>query len=285
MMKKTKKVEECLITPTGNNNNNNNIPIGPDITNILEVRTVAGQAFKNLLDTLKAVLNEANLIFTNEGMKLLTIDSQNLAVVHLFIEAGSFEMYHCQGKVILGVDIDMLQKIIKCNKQNDLMCFIVNNENKGKLEISFENYESGTKISNVLSLLTLKEFQIEDKLEFPPAAEMSSQTFQNIIRDMTSINATKIEISSIRKGNDDYLIFKNKDGDTNRTVSIRIEPNENNEMEDETYQGIFSLKFLKSFAKAANLSQKVRIYLKQFILLEYSASGLGTLKYILMKED
>ena len=278
-----------------------NLKFVPNKDNLLELRTLAGQAFKNLLDTLKAVLNEANLVFTKDGLKLLAIDSKKIALVHLFIEASSFEYYHCENKVLLGVDIDLLQKIIKCNKQNDLMCFVVTSANMNQLEISFENFQSGTRTSDTITLLTLPEFSVKDYLKYQGApAEMSSQLFQHICREMATFQSSIVEIISTY----DSLIFRNLDGISKRIVSVKIQndpsaPNpsmyqqiDNNTLKEMSgtnsilCKGVFHLKFLKSFAKAANLSPRVRIYLgnDQPITCEYSISGLGTLKYCLGSE-
>src|SRR5947209_3130243 len=97
----------------------------PDPDHLLEVRTEYGNIFKSLLDTLKSVLNDANIVFTEKGLKLCSVDSQLHALVHLFMDAEKFEFYHCTEKLVLGVDIDLLYRTIKTNKMNDLMCLSI----------------------------------------------------------------------------------------------------------------------------------------------------------------
>lgn len=281
----------------------------PDENHLLEVRTHAGNTFKNLLDTLKAVLNDANIIFTENGLKLASVDSNKHALVHLFMEASSFEFFHCKQRLVLGIDIEIFHRTIKTNKLNDMMCFIVRRDNPGFLEVSFENYLKGTKVSDTIELLSLKEYNIKDKIEYKIPPEMDSQSFQNICREMASFQANFLEIKSIG----DNLIFSNLDGTTKRQVEVRVgnpdevtQTNVNNlnnlnsnarwqrnmgssssQSKSEDARGIFLLKFLKSFAKAASLSPRVRIYLKNDspLICEYSVAGLGTLKYVLSCED
>ncbi|RKO83004.1 hypothetical protein BDK51DRAFT_50382 [Blyttiomyces helicus] len=81
---------------------------------------------------------------------------------------------------------------------------------------------------------------------------------------MVSFEATKIQIESTAK-----------------------ELNDQSNIEYQPAKGVFDLKFLKSFAKAANLSPDVIIYLTNYspIICEYSISGLGTLRYLLSREE
>jgi len=268
----------------------------PDDNHLLEMRTVSGNTFKNLLDTLKAVLTDANIVFTEKGLKLAAVDSKKYALVHLFMDASSFEFYHCKQRLVLGIDIESLHRTIKTNKSNDLMCFIVRKDKPGFLEVSFENFLKGTKVSDTIKLLSLKEYKICDKIEYKLPPEMDSQSFQNICREMASFQATMLEIKSIG----DELIFSNIDGNTKREVTVRVSNGDDmtsfsgNPWEKshpisktEDARGVFPLRFLKSFAKAASLSPRVRIYLKNEspLICEYSVAGLGTLKYVLSHED
>ena len=139
-----------------------------------------------LLDTLKAVLNDANIIFTENGLKLASVDSNKHALVHLFMEASSFEFFHCKQKLVLGIAIEIFHRTIKTNKLNGMMCFIVRRDNPGYLEVSFENYLKGTRVSDTIELLSLKEYNIKDKIEYRIQPEMDSQSFQNICPEMAS---------------------------------------------------------------------------------------------------
>ena len=271
----------------------------PDENHLLEVRTMAGNTFKNLLDTLKSVLNDANIVFTEKGLKLASVDTNKHALVHLFMEASSFEFFHCPQKLVLGIDIERLYRTIKTNKLNDLMCFIVRKNNPGFLEISFENFLKGTKVCDEIELLSLKEYNIFDKIEYRMPPEMDSQSFQNICKEIASFGASLLEIKSVG----DELIFTNLDGSTRRRVIVKVSngdeppqtgysmrwtnPDYSTSTKTEDAKGVFLLRFLKSFAKAASLSPRVRIYLKNDspLICEYSVANLGTLKYVLSGED
>jgi len=261
----------------------------PDPNHLLEVRTEYGNIFKSLLDTLKSVLNDANIVFTEKGLKLCSIDSHKNAIVHLFMDAEKFEFYHCKEKLVLGVDIDLLYRTIKTNKMNDLMSLVLHKDHRDVLKISFENEQKKTCVRDEITLLNLREGNITEKLEYPRASNMDSQGFQNICREMAGFQATLLEI----RNEGDKLVFSNRNGTTMRTVEVGIGSSidtEGNVQHDtappaqESVGGVFSLKFLKSFAKAANLSPEVKIYLKNDypLICEYSVANLGSLKYVLV---
>jgi proliferating cell nuclear antigen len=283
--KKTKSSPNILDLGLTNKGIHEQVEYVPDDDIILEVRTLSGVIFKNLLDTLKAVLTEANIIFTKKGLKLVVIDAKKHAVVHLFMdsESESFQLYHCtEEKVVLGIDIELFYKTIKTNKTNDLLCLILRKSNKRHLEISFENIQKGTKTVDKLPLRSLQETIITEQIKYPVPTEMDSLCFQNTCREMASFGATLLQIES----RDNKLIFSNKDGEPKRVVSVSIKDSKGGK-NTVPQKGIFLLSFLKPFAKATNLSTKVKIYLKSHnpLTMEYTIENLGTLKYLLAPED
>ena len=253
----------------------------PDPENLLELWTLEGDTFKKLIATLKAVLTEGNLEFTDKGMKLAAVDINSYALVHLKIDASSFQFYHCPQKLTLGVYIEHLSRSISTNKMNDPMCMIVTKSDPTKLKILYDNPEKPKRTIDKIKLLSLQQYNIFDKIEYSPACVIDSREFEDICRDMCHFGATLVDIQSI--GNE--LIFENTDGDIIRRKVFDVSPLEN-AAEIPPARGVFLLKFLKSFAKAANVGKKVRLYLKNDAPLtcEYDVSGLGKLMFLLSYE-
>lgn len=281
----------------------------PNANHLLEVRTCAGNTFKNLLSTLKSVLNDANMVFSEKGLKLEAIDADNQTFVHLFIPAKSFGFYHCKKRCVIGIDIEKLHNAFSTNKFNDIMCFIYREDEPRFLDVSFENYSKGIRSQHKIELLSLKECIIRDKIEYEIFPEIDSVMFQNICRDMSNVGATYLNIANI----DDDLIFANpsfpemKNGNTKCKVSIKVGTSEDStnvkfatqsrwnnrlgEIEDTEKvvhaEGIFLLKYLRSFAKAANLAPRLRLHIKTDfpLICEYNIKSgnddFGTLRYLL----
>lgn len=257
----------------------------PDENNVLEVRTVSGNVFKNLLDTLKVVLHEANLVFTEKGLKLASVDAHQFAAVHLQMDFTAFQYYHIKQKQVLGVDIDVLHRSMKTNKFNDMMCFIVRKDERHILEIIYENSVKRTRVVDRIELKSLQECRIQDGILYRPPAELDAASFQSICREMSvaSFGASYLEIEST--GGE--IMFRNKDGSTKREVIIQLPESDDKYTEEDRAIGVFKLGFLKSFAKASNLSNKVCIYLQTGdpLILEYNVSNFGTLRYLLIPES
>jgi len=260
----------------------------PHEDHILEIHTLHGTIFKNLFDGLKTTLTEANLIFTKKGIKLTTADNDMNVLVHLFMFAESFDFYFCQDdEFIAGIDIELIHRTMKANKSNDLMCFIVHKDRKKDLDISFESFQKGTKVRDQISLRDLPQCKFVDSIDYPRnSPEMDASVFQTICREMSSFGATLLEIET--SGNE--LIFRNINGDNRRTVRIQMDPNNDNseKFSGGSQKGTFLLPYLKAFSKSANVSNRVKLFLKTDfpLTLEYSVGNhLGTLRYLLSPED
>lgn len=73
---------------------------------ILEVHTVQSNAFKMLCDVLKETLNDINIIFDEDGMKIMAMDGSHVALIYLKLYADKFETYHCQKKNSSWIEYD-----------------------------------------------------------------------------------------------------------------------------------------------------------------------------------
>lgn len=249
---------------------------------ILEARTIKSALFKSLFEALKLVLTEANLTWDKNGMKLVAVESNKFALVHLFIGADSFETYSVTEKLVLGVDIQTLYKCIKSVSSKDVLTFFVDSNNPNKLGISMENLEKESFGKYEIPLKKLREFTVNDSLTFDRAPpEVASSVFQKICRDMQSHGTNIVEIKTYK----DQLVFTAKDGDALHEVSLNVRNNESPEdyNSNEIVQNTFLLKFLVMFSKASHLSPRVKILLQNDmpLALEYNINGVGTLRYLL----
>ncbi|KAJ3079190.1 hypothetical protein HK102_003965 [Quaeritorhiza haematococci] len=253
----------------------------PNETYCMEFKTVKSAIFKNLIKSLKFVLNEGNLVFTKHGMKMAAVDPRKIALVHLQIDESSFEFYHCDEDIVAGVDIGHLHRIVKTINANDTLSFFIDRHDKCKLGISLHNAEKQREVRYQLKLLQLTQYTITDSIEYdhyPP--EVSSQEFQKICRDMASMGAQVVEIRNVNR----QLIFKALGGIAEHKVIVNIVPMSGEvQVPSSVVQGTFLIKFLIAFAKATHLSPRVKILLKNNcpLIIEYNVSSLGMLQYVL----
>lgn len=250
----------------------------------LELKTVQSSAFRILIEALKEILTDANLEFDETSMKIIAMDASHTVLVHLKLEGKNFEDYHCPNKLILGVNMLNLFKLIKTMSNNDTLTLFVDKSNQNLLCIKIENGEKNTVTTYKLNLMDLNEESISiPPAQFTSVITMPSTDFQKICRDMHNL-AEVIEIKSAGS----QLIFSCR-GDFAQQETIMGESNNHGmkftqKQEDtEIVQGIFALKHLVLFTKCTNLCNQIEMYLKNDypLIINYTVASLGNIKLCL----
>jgi proliferating cell nuclear antigen len=250
---------------------------------ILEVRTVQSSAFRILIEALKEILTDANLEFDETGIKIMAMDSSHTVLVHLKLNSEQFEEFTCKHKLILGINMINLFKLIKTMSNNDTLTLYVEEDNQSVLGIKIENTEKNTITRYKLNLMDLSQ----DNIQIPPTVfesviTLPSSDFQKICRDMHNL-ADDIEIKSVGS----QLIFNCK-GDFASQETCIGEANSGmtfiqNQNPDEIVQGLFALKHLVLFSKCTNLCNSIELYLKNDypLIIKYTVASLGSIKLCL----
>lgn len=250
---------------------------------ILEVRTVQSSAFRILIEALKEILTDANLEFDETGIKIMAMDSSHTVLVHLKLNSEQFEEFTCKHKLILGINMINLFKLIKTMSNNDTLTLFVEEDNQSVLGIKIENTEKNTITRYKLNLMDLSQ----DSIQIPPTVfesviTLPSSDFQKICRDMHNL-ADDIEIKSVGS----QLIFNCK-GDFASQETCIGEANSGmtfiqNQNPDEIVQGLFALKHLVLFSKCTNLCNSIELYLKNDypLIIKYTVASLGSIKLCL----
>lgn len=248
----------------------------------LELRTVQSSAFKVLMEAMKELLTDTSVEFDETGMKIISMDHNHVVLVHLKLDACKFEHYYCDGKIVIGVNMLNMYKLIRAINSNDILTLFIDSDDINHLGIKIENGEKNTKTTYKLNLLDLDNEKITiDAADFNSVITLPSVDFQKICRDMKNI-AELVEIKNI----DTQLILSCK-GDFCFQETI-IADNENgntisNKKGDEIVQGVFNLNYLTLFTKCTNLCNMVELYLKNDypLLIRYTVASLGEIKLAL----
>ena len=125
--------------------------------------------FKTLGEALKEILTDANIVFTNSGVKICAMDASQTVLVHLKLDADKFEEYYCKHKVLIGVNMQNLFKILKTMTNNDTLVWKILQSNINVLIIQIFNNDKH--ISHTIDF-PLMDLDHED-IQIPPA-EFSS---------------------------------------------------------------------------------------------------------------
>ena len=262
------------------------------MTYCLEIRTLQAVAFKVLVEALKELLTDTCIEFDETGMKIVAMDTSHVVLVHLKLDASKFEMYHCDGRIGIGVNMLNLHKLIKTINNNDTLTLFIESEDMNHLCVKIENTEKNSKTTYKLNLLDLDHHNITvDPTNFTEVVTLPSTDFQKICRDMHNL-AEFMEIKAIQN----QLIFSCKGDfccqetvicDNDGTCIMGTGGDGEKKGADEIVQGIFSIKHLVLFTKCTNLCSAMELYLKNDypLIIKYDVSSLGSIRLALAPQN
>ena len=164
---------------------------------IMELKTVQTGAFKTLTEALKEILTDANIEFTADSMKIITMDPTQAILVHLKLEKDNFEYYYCKHKIFIGVNMLNFFKLIRTLTNNDALTLFIEADNQNLLGIRIENGEKNSLTNYYFNLIEVDEatYQIPPA-QFESIITMPSNEFNKICRDMINLSDI-IEIKSV----------------------------------------------------------------------------------------
>jgi proliferating cell nuclear antigen len=261
---------------------NHSMNVDEDSPYKIHIKTVQSNAFKILIEALKEVLTDTNLEIDQTGIKIITMDPSQTVLIHLKLEASNFEIFECKERMIIGVSMLNLFKLIKTMTNNDTLELNIEEDEVNKLNIIIENSEKNSITKYKLNLIDLDE----SKINIPPAMfdsiiTMPSSDFQKICRDMNNLSDT-IEIRNIGS----QLIFAcHGDFASQETILGELNGglNFNKTSDGQIVQGYFNLKYLVLFTKCTNLCNSLELYLKNNfpLVIKFNVGSLGHLKLAL----
>lgn len=248
----------------------------------LEVWTDKPQSIRSLLEALKDLLDECNIHFDENGMKIKAIDGSQVALVHVRLDKDNFNKYVIERDLSIGINISGLHKLLKTVDTSDVLKLFVAKNDRNKLCIQVEN-----SVKNSILKLNYKLLDIDDgdidipDVTFDNIITMPSVDLHNYCRLMNNIG-TDVDIKSV--GNELFISCKGDSSDMDAHIrSNGSDIDVSSDKGEEIVQGCYKLKFLLLFTKAYNLSGTVELLLMNDypMILKYEIAGLGEIKYCL----
>ena len=248
---------------------------------ILEFKTVQSSALRTLVEVLKDVLNDINIIFDESGMKIMAMDGSHVALIHMKLYENKFEYYHCENKESVGVSMSALYKLMKTVNNNDTVSMFIDSDNNHELGITIENADKNSCTTFMLKLLDVDEEELViPDVEINCIVTMPSNDFQRMCRDMYHIGDT-LELTSTNEGlvfrcNGDFATQETTIGETTHGLTF-------SRKDDEVISGKFALKYINLFTKSTNLCNTIELYLKPDypLILKYNVANLGEIRFCL----
>ena len=256
---------------------------------LFEARTLKSNLIKQSFEALKDFITEGNLIFNEDGIKLLEMDTSHVVLAYMQMNAKDFEAFYCSpGKSFeCGINLMNFNKIMKMISNDDIITFFQDFDETNELGITIENANDHRVKTVKFKLMDLNKSNIKiPPSTFSSVLNIPSAMFQKICRDFSVLSET-IDIKS--KGN--KLIFA-CDGPIGH-VEEEITENSNSlnikeqESDEEIIQGVFSIKHLVSFTKCSNLCNTIELYIKNNfpLIINYSIGSIGTMMLCLAPKD
>lgn len=241
----------------------------------VHLKTIQAASIKSLFEVLHSVLNDVNILFDKDGMRILTMDISKTSLVNVLLEASMFEEYECVRPLIAGVNMTNMFKLLKSISNNDILTIDINSTEK--MELMIENVAKKSKTRFDLKLLDLDDDILEvPNMNMSIITTLPSVDFQRICRDMSHLS-TKITM-----GRKDNVFTISCNGDFADQLT-------NIECGDDTGNGkhvndTYSLQYILLFTKATSMCSSVQIFQEetsQPIVFKYNVANLGFIEFYL----
>lgn len=218
---------------------------------ILEVMTEHTAPFKTLIEVLKELLPETNIIFMSDGdsvkkettenenefvddtattteldtitekknngtIRIMALDTTKAVLIHL--KLNNFTVFNCKRKkIVIGVNLTWLYKIIKTMDKDENLTMYIDHDDIDHLKIRMDNPDAKKESEYELKLMDLEE----KILSVPPMLvdveiTMNSNEFHKICKEMDSI-AEHVEI----KCTNNQVVFTCKGETAKRSLTYK----------------------------------------------------------------
>jgi proliferating cell nuclear antigen len=239
----------------------------------MQIKTIQASAIRSIFEVLKEIISDVNVYFGPTGIRILTLDTARVTLVHVFLGAENFEEYTCPNEIAAGMNMSNTYKLLKSVGNSDTLT--IKMPGRESIEFVIDNISKKSSTSFKLKLLDINE----DILEVPDIhmnviTTLPSIDFQRITRDMGNLAN---DINIIRDGGQLELSCC---GDFADQKTLMDYP------EDVKRVGnTFSLKYINLFTKATGMCSSVQLMQDTendgVIVFRYSIANLGEMKFYL----
>lgn len=238
---------------------------------------------RQLVEAIKDSVKLCNFNVNESGLNVQAIDDSRVLLISLLVEPECFHEYRCDRSIVLGLDLESFNKILKQGNNDDYLTLTAEDE-PDNLMVVFED-----KKKERISEFSLKLMDIDsdvlniDEMDHDCVITMPSSEFSKIVRDMKTLSESLnivVTKDSVKFNADGQIgtgsvILKSFTDMENPNESIRIALEKPVDLS-------FGAKYLNDIAKAATLSSTVSLKLtdKAPALFEFKLPS-GHLRYYL----
>ena len=210
---------------------------------------IGGDVIKTAIKAMAVLVSEARFYFKEEGIHSRAVDPANVAMVIVDIPRESFEVYKVDEEKTVGVDIDRIHDIIKAVKKKDLVEIKLQDESR--ISIKFGSVEYSVSLIDPSAIR--KEPKIPE-LDLPAKVVLDAGEFKKAIQA-----ADKIADHVVFRC-DETGFYIEAEGDVDK-ITFHMGEMELIEFNKAEARSMFSVEYLKEFAKIASSGDILTIYL------------------------
>ena len=250
---------------------------------MLDATLAEAGIFKKLSESVKELVTEANFDCDEYGITIQAMDASHVSLVSVKLAASDFLHYKCDPACTIGININTLNKMLKCVNNDDSLRIVL--ANTDVVKFMFANREKDRKFNFNLNLMDIhaERFDIPE-FDATGSVFMSSNEYTRICKDMLAIGDTvKISTSSLPAKQISFDIV-GESGSGNMILEECTREEEQVKIEvTKDFSHDFALKYMNHFAKGGLLSNKIRLILIENspIVVEFQISQNSWLKFYL----
>jgi len=229
---------------------------------------------KNVLSPLRALVDEARVRITGDGLTVRAVDSANVAMDDLELGAAAFESFEASPGT-LGLDLDRLADPVGLASKNDLIQLYLDPES-GKLIVLVDGLRYSLAC---LDATTIRAEPTLPEFDLPATVNVNREALQRGVK-AADLVADHIRIRMEDGG--EALVVK-AEGDTD-TVTLELDGDDIDIVTAGDASALFSLDYLKKLVRTIPKGTTVTIDLGESfpLILSYAlAEGEGTITRML----
>lgn len=211
---------------------------------------------KSSIDAISNMIDEAGVNVGDDGMRLRAMDPAHVALVDFELGKEAFDKFEVKGSLVLGLDLDRLNTILKRAGGSDSISLALDEE-ANALRIRLENTSRRT---FNLPLIEVGEEELKvPSLDFPCMVELSPGILSEAIKDAEIIS----DHVTLQVDKDNFYVTAK--GDLGN-VEVKVSKDEAVQFEaKQNARSMFSIEYLKDMVKAGDIATTVRLYLGENI--------------------
>jgi len=242
-----------------------------------------GDVLRKIMGAIGDLVTDGNFDCNEHGLSLQAMDSSHVSLVSMILRAEGFEPWRCDHNCQLGINLQSLNKVLKCMGGKDEV-EIKYKEGGDECDFVFKSPEEDR-----VSHFSLKLMEIDSEhlgipdTDYKTTVRMSSSEFQRICRDLAVLGDTLT--ISVNKSDVQFCV-SGEIGKGEMTVKASTASDEMEATDIDCSEPVtqtFAMRYLNFFTKATVLSKSVQLSLSPDVplMVEYGIDEIGYVRYYL----